>query len=81
LASLSSSTTCGGWRTAARWNSSVSGGADVGRAVGEAVASGQPVYLDSLDEALLTEPALLNKMNWDYPAIKSGSIGISPEVI
>lgn len=38
-------------------------GADVGRAVGAAVASGKPIYLDSLDEALLTEPALVRLVN------------------
>lgn len=36
---------------------------DVGRVVGAAVASGKPIYLDALDEALVTEPALVRLLN------------------
>ncbi|RLK09511.1 hypothetical protein DER29_6015 [Micromonospora sp. M71_S20] len=38
-------------------------GADIGRAIGAAIASGKPIYLDSLDEAMLTEPALVRLVN------------------
>ncbi|RKN50278.1 hypothetical protein D7223_00185 [Micromonospora endolithica] len=38
-------------------------GADIGRAIGAAIARGKPIYLDSLDEALLTEPALVRLVN------------------
>jgi hypothetical protein len=38
-------------------------GADIGRAIGAAIESGKPIYLDSLDEALLTEPALVRLVN------------------
>lgn len=38
-------------------------GVDVGRVVGAAVASGKPIYLDALDEALVTEPALVRLLN------------------
>jgi hypothetical protein len=38
-------------------------GADIGREIGAAVASGKQVYLDSLDEALSTEPALIRLVN------------------
>lgn len=38
-------------------------GADISAAVRAGVVSGRPVYLDSLDEALLTEPALARLVN------------------
>ncbi|PSK66201.1 hypothetical protein B0E53_01807 [Micromonospora sp. MH33] len=38
-------------------------GADIGRTIGAAIACGKPIYLDSLDEALLTEPALVRLVN------------------
>lgn len=38
-------------------------GADIGRAIDAAVVCGKPIYLDSLDEHLLTEPALVRLVN------------------
>lgn len=38
-------------------------GADIGQAIGAAIARGKPIYLDSLDEALPTEPALVRLLN------------------
>ncbi|WP_211589033.1 hypothetical protein [Allorhizocola rhizosphaerae] len=38
-------------------------GAEVGRAVSAAIATGKPIHLDSLDEALLAEPALVRLVN------------------
>jgi hypothetical protein len=38
-------------------------GVDIGQAVRTAIASGKPIYFDSLDEALLTEPALVRLVN------------------
>ncbi|GAA1503752.1 hypothetical protein GCM10009827_016120 [Dactylosporangium maewongense] len=38
-------------------------GAEIGREVNAAVALGRPIYLDSLDEALLVEPALVRLLS------------------
>ncbi|WBC04257.1 hypothetical protein [Micromonospora sp. WMMA1976] len=38
-------------------------GADVGQAIREVISLGRPIYLDSLDEALPTEPALARLLN------------------
>ncbi len=38
-------------------------GSEIGRAIGAATACGKPIYLDSLDEHLLSEPALVRLLN------------------
>lgn len=38
-------------------------GAEIGRAIGAAIVFGKPVYLDSLDEHLVHEPALVRLVN------------------
>jgi hypothetical protein len=49
-------------------------GADVGRSIAAGVASGRPVYLDSLDEALSTEPALIRLVNRAMSSSAAGGV-------
>ncbi|MDQ1250160.1 MAG: hypothetical protein QG597_4539 [Actinomycetota bacterium] len=49
-------------------------GVEVGRVVGAAVASGKPIYLDALDEALVTEPALVRLLNRAMSESDNGAV-------